>query len=109
MPLESPSAGFLSPFLESDLATLCCVHSTSAQEINQLWDELKRTGAYRRRHRRRVSPLTGVRGGTAAAAVSGPSPASDDRAPTSRAMNPLIAVAWLVSKFDCPRSLGART
>uniref|UniRef100_A0A0E0LLK7 Uncharacterized protein n=1 Tax=Oryza punctata TaxID=4537 RepID=A0A0E0LLK7_ORYPU len=85
----------------TDLTTFCCVasarHNYTRKESINRWKQRKK----RRRVcvyiavavaiaiaalASRVYPLTGVRGG--AAAVSGPSPASEERALTSRAMNP---------------------
>jgi hypothetical protein len=118
--LPSPSAGFLSPFRDSDLTTFCHVHSHNtarAQRENQLWKQrtTKRKG--------KLATgslcfwgLTGVRGGlgdAVAAASGGPtSPASEDSAPTSRATNPPPADELVLAppaKFDCPASPGATT
>jgi len=37
--LASPSAGFLSPFRDSDLTTFCRVHSTGTREKSQRWKQ----------------------------------------------------------------------
>jgi len=127
--LASPSAGFLSPFRDSDLTTFCRVHSTgtrkgkeSALEATERKEFLARSAVSGRRRdsqpERVLLGLTGVRGGAAAAvgvrggAVGVPGgPARDDSAPTSRATNPppVAAADELAPKLDCPTSPGART
>ena len=133
--MASPSAGFLSPFRDSDLTTFCRVHGTGTRKEKRVSfgsNGAKRIfGAFRRaRPASRLAAervllgrtgLTGVRGGAAAAegvrggAVGVPggpaSPARDDSAPTSRATNPppVAAADELAPKLDCPTSPGATT
>ena len=130
--MASASAGFLSPFRDSDLTTFCRVHSTgtrkgkeSALEATERKEFLARSAVSGRRRdsqpERVLLGLTGVRGGAAAAvgvrggAVGVPggpaSPVRDDSAPTSRATNPppVAAADELAPKLDCPTSPGART
>jgi hypothetical protein len=98
------SAGFLSPFLDSDLTTLCRVHGTGARKNSQLWEEAAGENLAC------VLGLTGVRGGAMGVPGGPASPARDESSPTSRATNPAPVVGGeLALKLDCPASPPAAT